>query len=413
MPYSYIKSLPLPSLPTFWSEEELQLLVGTTLAPAMVAKLKSLRREYDLICESSSRWYNIVEDKITFDDWLFVDAMYRSRALEMPGIGHCMVPCIDLANHASGDETIARYEKDHDGNAVLLLQEDKNVRQDEEITITYGDEKGACEMLFSYGFIEDKMDSAEALFLSLTIPEDDKYRIAKTKFAECAPGFKVIDDGDGGFDFDGDYVWLLCVNEEDGLRFEISRTVDGEEEEAAFFQGTELTGGATQLRSLLEESELYDLYILRAITIFQSRVFDQLQLIAKSRDVVERINDHFREVRGHSDENDTRDRPYNLSITLRRLEQDLQDKAHHFLEAQVRTHPLSSYEFQFMERSSKPTTSMFTNQLLHNHTDTTLLDELFRYIILLTLALEKEISIDGEPGGRPLLGQYKLRGPWK
>jgi hypothetical protein len=158
-------------------------------------------------------------------------------------------------------------------------------------------------------------------------------------------------------------VWLLCVNEEDGLRFEISRTVDGEEEEVAFFQSTELTGGAAQLRSLLEASALYDLYILRAITIFQSRIFDQLQLISHSRLAVEDLNNRLEEFGGHSDENDTRDRPYNLATTLRRLEKDLQDKAYDFLDAQVRIHPLSSYKLYFLDRSSPQTTSMFTNQL--------------------------------------------------
>lgn len=74
---------------------------------------------------------------LSFDDWLQVDAMYRSRALEFPGIGDCMVPCVDMANHASGEGTIALYETDGQGNAVLLLRDDKRLEVGDEITITY------------------------------------------------------------------------------------------------------------------------------------------------------------------------------------------------------------------------------------------------------------------------------------
>jgi hypothetical protein len=73
---------------------------------------------------------------LTFDDWMCVDAMYRSRALEFPGTGDCMVPCVDMANHASGDATAALYETDGDGNGLLLLREGKHVEPGEEVTIT-------------------------------------------------------------------------------------------------------------------------------------------------------------------------------------------------------------------------------------------------------------------------------------
>jgi hypothetical protein len=74
--------------------------------------------------------------KITFDDWMQVDAIYRSRALEFPGVGDAMVPCVDMANHASGDATAALYETDEDGNGLLLLREGKSIQKGGEITIT-------------------------------------------------------------------------------------------------------------------------------------------------------------------------------------------------------------------------------------------------------------------------------------
>jgi hypothetical protein len=66
-----------------------------------------------------------------------VDAMYRSRALDLPGSGHVMVPCVDMANHASGEETTALYETDEKRNAVLQLRWGKKLYPGEEITITY------------------------------------------------------------------------------------------------------------------------------------------------------------------------------------------------------------------------------------------------------------------------------------
>ena len=62
--------------------------------------------------------------------------MYRSRALEFPGVGDAMVPCIDMANHASGNATAALYETDDDGNALLELRQDKEIPPGGEITIT-------------------------------------------------------------------------------------------------------------------------------------------------------------------------------------------------------------------------------------------------------------------------------------
>lgn len=47
-----------------------------------------------------------------------------------------MVPCIDMANHASGDATAALYETDDDGNAILILRHGKDISEGGEITIT-------------------------------------------------------------------------------------------------------------------------------------------------------------------------------------------------------------------------------------------------------------------------------------
>ena len=139
----YIKFLPDELLPTFWTEEERELLVGTTLKPAVGAKLNSLLREFEdlrtatgSISWCNKYWWDEDHGMLHFDDWMRVDAMYRSRALEFPGAGDCMMPCVDMANHASGDATAALYETDSDGNGLLLLREGKCLERGNEVTIT-------------------------------------------------------------------------------------------------------------------------------------------------------------------------------------------------------------------------------------------------------------------------------------
>ncbi|OQO09947.1 hypothetical protein B0A48_04302 [Cryoendolithus antarcticus] len=324
----YVKSLPLEKLPTFWSSKELRLLHGTTLAPATSAKLRSLANEYDILCTSAlgTRWYATVQEHLDFDDWLQVDAMYRSRALEYPGIGHCMVPCIDLANHAAGEATIANYDRDADGNAVLVLREGKRLSEGDEVTITYGDEKGACEMLFSYGFLDSAMQSAGTLFLGLPLPGSDPAASAKLRAADCAPGVRLTDAGNGSIEWSGDFIWMLCVNADDGLQFAIARSTDGSKEIQALLNDEELTGGAAELHKRLQEHALWDVYHLRAVTILQQRLFDQLQLLYGSQDDCEAVK--------HGEGTEVRDQCFEQAMLLRRLEFELLEAAYEDFEHQ-------------------------------------------------------------------------------
>ena len=278
----YIKFLPSDvPLPTFWTEEERALPVGTSLEAALDAKLKSLDREFTHLKDSTPSigwcqkyWWSTETGDLTFNDWKVVDAMYRSRALELPGTGHAMVPFLDMANHESGDHDAALYDTDLDGNAVLTLRDRKSLKADDEVTITYGDDKGACEMVFSYGFLEDTMTSARELFLELDIPDDDPLKLAKKAVLKSAPGFKLFEK-DGSIDWVGNFVWLSCVNEEDGLDFRVLQTNDGEKELKVYWKDDELTDVAI-LRSLLEADPVWDVYLLRAIATLQGRVEQQL-----------------------------------------------------------------------------------------------------------------------------------------
>lgn len=333
----YVKYLPAELLPTFWTQAECQLLHGTTLAPALTAKMNSLYREFEQLRAATinvpwcaQAWWDEVDGIISFNDWLQVDAMYRSRALEFPGVGDCMVPCIDMANHTSGETTAAIYEVDDQGNALLLLRDKKTVEADGEVTITYGDKKGACEMLFSYGFIEDTMDSARELFLDLSIPEDDPLRRPKAIVASCPPGFKIF-DSDTGIGWEGDYIWFICVNEEDGLEFKIQQTVDGERELVAAWKNQEMKSFGS-FKSILEKDDMWDIFQLRAATVLQDRVASQLTDLYES-------DEEAKEAK-HGEGSDIRDRPWQLATRLRSLESELLEKAYSFYEDMVRNETL-------------------------------------------------------------------------
>ena len=197
----------------------------------------------------------------------------------------------------------------------------------------YGDEKSACEMLFSYGFIADDVSSAKALYLDLEIPGDDPLKRPKLIIAKSAPGFHVRED-EGRVSWNSDFIWLICINEEDGLSFQVQQTVSGDRELVAFWKGIELTN-ASKLGSFLEKDSQRDLYLLRAVCTMQDRVRGQLILLAESEELVQQHMgqpDHTSRIRMQ---------PLKVSKRLRELENKLLNDADSFFETEVCT-PLSS-----------------------------------------------------------------------
>lgn len=136
----YIQFLSPVSLPTCWRESEIDSLMGTSLFDATIAKLKSLNKEFERFrsitqdlewCQQA--WWD--DDDITFKDWVLVDAWYRSRVLELPNQGSCMVPVLDFCNHATNAN--ARYEVTSEGDVTLLLIAPETLEDGAEICIKY------------------------------------------------------------------------------------------------------------------------------------------------------------------------------------------------------------------------------------------------------------------------------------
>ena len=243
----------------------------------------------------------------------------------MPGTGHCTVPCIDMANHTSGSATIALYETDAEKNAVLILRDGKEIDIGEEVTITYGDEKGACEMLFSYGFIEEGTTNAKELYLDVDVPDDDPLKSAKVAASHSPPGFRLFKN-ENALDWEGPFVWLLCVNEEDGLEFKLMQSNEGEREMLVSWKGQEVDNMST-FPELLRQDSLWDVLQLRATIVVQNRLEQQLMSLKACENRVEGLQ-------GTGDLHFDRE---SYAMELRDLEETLMLEAYEVLEERKAT----------------------------------------------------------------------------
>lgn len=327
----YAKFLPKDvPLPVVFTDEEQQWLAGTSLEAALSQKLHRLESELDHLrsstqsidwCEKS--WWNEETGMLGLQDWKIVDAMYRSRALELPhGMGDSMVPVLDMANHSTDDKHNARFRLDGDGNVQLVIRDDRVVKAGEEITIMYGC-GGACEMIFSYGFLEKEAQSAREMFLDLSIPMDDPLRRAKIEFSREAPGVRLYTDTAGRIKWESSFVWWACINEEDGLLFRVLQGIDGSMELKATWKGSEL--GADDLYEVLNKDPLWKVFLLRAVVLIQQRVEMQGMNLSQSQEA-------FDQSLGHGDTVPVLD----MIARLRELEMELLTSSYQSFEEEVR-----------------------------------------------------------------------------
>ena len=185
---------------------------------------------------------------------------------------------------------------------------------------SYGDDKGACEMVFSYGFLDDSLTSARSMFLDLDIPDDDPLKLAKKAVSTVAPGVRIFDH-DGVTAWESDFIWLPCINEEDGLEFRLLQTVNGTREIQALWKGEQLNE-TSKLRGHLEQDPLWDVFQLRATALLQDRVEHQLYSISEMGGSP--MTDHVRE------------RTWQLAKRLRLLECKMLNRLRTHLGEQVR-----------------------------------------------------------------------------
>ena len=197
----------------------------------------------------------------------------------------------------------------------------------------YGDEKGAAEMIFSYGFLESDVTDARQMFLSLDIPDDDPLKPAKQTFCDDAPGLRLFTKPDStSTDWESDFVWWSCVNEEDGLEFRLVQSNDGKRKLQVSWKGEEVDS-SERLTDLLKVDPLWDIFQLRAVMIVQDRVKLQLIRMEIGEEYIQNIQSQ-----GHDENSEpgSWSQVWGVATRLRTLETDLLERGVADLEDKVR-----------------------------------------------------------------------------
>jgi hypothetical protein len=260
---------------------------------AINAKLAALLREFETLREQTASiawckkcWWD--DDALEFRDWILVDAWYRSRSLELPDVGQCMVPVLDMVNHSS--QPNAYYEHISSSGVSLVMRPDKFLEVGSEITISYGDVKSEAEMLFSYGFI-DEQSINKSLVLTLEPFPDDPLGKAKAAAFGGPPVLLIFIEEDD-VQWDCPFLYFMLLNEEDGLEFRMLQQIDGTRSQLkVFWQGSDVTDATKTFESLISNHPLSDVFKLRAMALLQDRIRQQLERLYESEDEVELVAD--------------------------------------------------------------------------------------------------------------------------
>lgn len=187
-----------------------------------------------------------------------------------------MVPGLDMANHSQAHS--AYYDESSDGDVVLLPNAGSSVAPGREITISYGEAKSAAEMLFSYGFI-DLESSVKELTLHLAALPDDPLGRAKTRVYKGPPTVR-LSLTEQGFQWYSPFLYLLILNEEDGLAFRVVQDTSGGRQLKLLWQDEDVTDRTGEFEALVQNHHLYRVFKLRAVAVLEERVAMQLDRIS-------------------------------------------------------------------------------------------------------------------------------------
>jgi len=186
------------------------------------------------------------------------------------------------------------------------------------------------------------MPSAKQVWLDIDIPNDDPLALAKKHAARSAPGFKVFQNVDETGSnchklalnptgdsmpvyWEGPYVWLINVNEEDGLEFKLLQTNDGETDIQIFWKET-VVDELSNLEIMLSKEPFYEVFKLRVMTMLRDRMQDQIARLENSKGALLDIH----EASGVETTN------YSNAMTLRKLEGNIMAQAYEGFIEQVK-----------------------------------------------------------------------------
>ena len=287
---------------------------------ALLREFESLREKTAQISWCFKCWWE--DEDLKFSDWILLDAWYRSRSLELPKAGESMVPCLDMANHSFSAN--AYYEQNSDDSVTLLLRPDVKLEKGAEVTISYGTTKSAAEMLFSYGFIDDQSET-NAIVLPLEPFEDDPLGKAKLAAFTGRPIVR-LSLVEGKIEWESPFLYLMCLNEEDGLDFKVLQQTDGSRSQLrVFWQGADVTEQTTTFEALVSHHELEDVFKLRVVALVHDRIGQQLERLYDSGDAVQSLATFVTE------------RSRSAALQLRKTEAGVLEEAFTAVDMQVRS----------------------------------------------------------------------------
>jgi hypothetical protein len=90
--------------------------------------------------------------------------------------------------------------------------------------------------------------------------------------------------------WDSPFLYLMLLNEEDGLDFRVLQQTDGSRSHLkVFWQGSDVTDAADTFESLISGHLLKDVFKLRAIALLQDRIRQQIERLYESDNPAESI----------------------------------------------------------------------------------------------------------------------------
>ena len=170
------------------------------------------------------------------------------------------------------------------------MRPDEVLEVGSEITISYGDSKSEAEMLFSYGFI-DQQQTRKVLVLTIDPFPDDPFAKAKIS-AFAGPRVVRLSADEDTLQWESKFLYLILLNEEDGLDFRVLQQTDGSRSHLrVFWQGADVTDATATFEALVSGHPLSDVFQLRAVALLQDRIRQQLERLYESRDPVDLVAD--------------------------------------------------------------------------------------------------------------------------
>jgi hypothetical protein len=182
-------------------------------------------------------------------------------------------------------------------------------------------------MLFSYGFI-DRSTAKEEITLALDPLASDPLAQAKVHVYGRSPLVRLTRaKGAAAVSWHSPFVYLMCVNEEDGLEFKLLQDNAGGRELRVFWQDEDVTSKIDDFESHVQTHDLHSVFQLRVVSVLQQLVEAQLEQ-TRSSPIPEQEHDASSRQAGGADY-------VRIVATLREMECSLLEEAMASLAEQV------------------------------------------------------------------------------